>query len=197
MAESSNSKIINFYQPDNRFLIPINNFHIPKKLFKLFKKNNYTFKINTEFENVISRCQLTKRKDKDTWINDIILDSYINLHYKKMCHSVECFNDKKLIGGLYGVHIGGCFFGESMFSETSNASKFCLLYLIAILKKNLFLILDSQFYNNHLVQFGAYEIINEQYIKKLKISINYSRNFIFIKDFQEVLSLLQPASQKS
>ena len=89
-----------------------------------------------------------------------------------MAHSIECYDQNKLIGGLYGVHIGGCFFGESMFSELSNTSKFCLLYLIAILKKNLFSILDSQFYNEHLIQFGAFEIKNKDYLEKLTASLN-------------------------
>jgi len=197
MADNSTSKIINLYQPKKRFIIPIENFHIPKKLFKLFKKNTYTFKINNDFENVISKCQLANRKDKGTWINNIILDTYINLHYQKMAHSVECYNQNKLIGGLYGVHIGGCFFGESMFSDLTNTSKFCLLFLIAILKKNLFSILDSQFYNDHLMQFGAFEISNEDYLTKLKKNLNYDRNFTFIENFQEVLLLLQPNSHKS
>jgi leucyl/phenylalanyl-tRNA--protein transferase len=197
MAKNSNSEVINLYQPKKRFIIPIKNFHVPKKLFKLFKQNTYTFKINNNFENVISKCQLANRKDNGTWINSIILDSYLNLHYEKMAHSVECYDQNKLIGGLYGVHIGGCFFGESMFSELSNTSKFCLLYLIAILKKNLFSILDSQFYNEHLIQFGAYEIKNEIYLEEITTSINYNRTFNFIENFQEVLSLLQPNNHKS
>ena len=197
MAENINSEIINLYQPKKRFIIPIENFHVPKKLFKLFKKNNYTYKINNNFENVISNCQLGNRKDNGTWINNIILDSYINLHYEKMAHSVECYDKNQLIGGLYGVHIGGCFFGESMFSELSNTSKFCLLYLIAILKKNSFSILDSQFYNEHLIQFGAFEIKNKIYLEKLTSSINENKAFNSIKNFQEVLSLLQPNSHKS
>jgi leucyl/phenylalanyl-tRNA---protein transferase len=197
MAENVSSEIINLYQPKKRFIIPIDNFHVPKKLFKLFKRNNYTFKINNNFENVISNCQLANRKDNTTWINSIILDSYINLHYEKMAHSVECYAQNRLIGGLYGVHIGGCFFGESMFSESSNTSKFCLLYLIAILKKNLFSILDSQFYNEHLIQFGAFEIKNKIYLEKIKASINNNRTFTFIENFQEVLSLLHPNSHKS
>jgi leucyl/phenylalanyl-tRNA---protein transferase len=197
MADNANSEFINLYQPKKRFIIPIDNFHIPKKLFKLFKKNNYTFKINNNFENVISKCQLASRKDNGTWINNIILDSYINLHYEKIAHSVECYDQNKLVGGLYGVHIGGCFFGESMFSELSNTSKFCLLYLIAILKKNLFTILDSQFYNEHLIQFGAFEIKNKIYLEKLTASINNIRTFTFIENFQEVLSLLQPNNHKS
>ncbi len=197
MADNISTEIVNLYKPKKRFLIPINNFHVPKKLFKLFKKNNYTFCINNNFENVISQCQLANRKGDGTWINDTILKSYINLHKYKMCHSLECYKEGRLVGGLYGVHIGSCFFGESMFSNFSNTSKFCLLYLIAILKKNLFSILDSQFYNKHLIQFGAYEIDNKKYLEKLKSNITHHRNFTFIRDFQEVLSLLQPSSQRS
>ena len=197
MAENAKSEIVNLYQPKKRFIIPIDNFHVPKKLFKLFKRNTYTFKINNNFENVIAKCQLANRKDNGTWINSIILDSYLNLHYEKMAHSIECYDQNKLIGGLYGVHIGGCFFGESMFSELSNTSKFCLLYLIAILKKNSFSILDSQFYNEHLIQFGAFEIKNKIYLEKLTASIDNDRAFNFIENFQEVLSLLQPSNHKS
>lgn len=197
MAENFDSEFINLYQPKKRFIIPIDNFHVPKKLFKLFRRNTYTFKINNNFKNVISKCQLANRKDNGTWINNIILDSYLNLHYEKIAHSVECYDQNQLIGGLYGVHIGGCFFGESMFSELSNTSKFCLLYLIAILKKNLFSILDSQFYNEHLIQFGAFEIENKIYLEKLTVSINDNRAFTFIENFQEVLSLLQLNSHKS
>ena len=197
MADNADSEVINLYQPKKRFLIPINNFHVPKKLFKLFKKNTFTFKINNNFESVISKCQLANRKDNGTWINSIILDSYLNLHYEKMAHSVECYDQNRLIAGLYGVHIGGCFFGESMFSELPNTSKFCLLYLVAILKKNLFSILDSQFYNEHLVQFGAFEIENKIYLEELTARINDKRAFTFIENFQEALSLLQPNSHKS
>ena len=197
MAENAESEVINLFQPKKRFIIPIENFHVPKKLFKLFKRNTYTFKINNNFENVIAKCQLANRKDNGTWINSIILDSYLNLHKEKMAHSVECYDQNKLIGGLYGVHIGGCFFGESMFSEISNTSKFCLLYLIAILKKNSFSILDSQFYNEYLIQFGAFEIENKIYLEKLKLSINKDRTFTFIESFQEILSLLQPSNHKS
>jgi leucyl/phenylalanyl-tRNA--protein transferase len=197
MADNANTEVINLYQPKKRFLIPINNFHVPKKLFKLFKKNTFTFKINNNFESVISKCQLANRKDSGTWISNIILNSYLNLHYEKIAHSVECYDQNKLIGGLYGVHIGGCFFGESMFSDLSNTSKFCLLYLIAILKKNLFSILDSQFYNEHLIQFGAFEIKNKIYLEKLTARINDNKVFTSIENFQEVLSLLQPNNHKS
>ena len=197
MAENNSSEKVNLYQPKNRFIIPINNFHVPKKLLREFKKNTFTFKMNSNFENVIYNCQNINRKDNGTWINKIILNTYINLHYYNLCHSIECYENNNLVGGLYGVHIGACFFGESMFGKLSNVSKFCLIYLIAILRKNLFCLLDSQFYNQHLVQFGAYEISNESYMKQLRQNIITKREFVFLDDFQEVLSLIQPTNIKS
>ena len=197
MADSKYSEEIKFYKPKLRFIIPISNFRYSKKLFKEFKKTKYSFKIDYNFSKVIELCKEIKRKDKDTWINKIILDTYIELHKIGKCHSVECYEDDNLIGGLYGLHIGSCFFGESMFSLKTNTSKFCLLYLLAILKKNNFSILDSQFFNPHLVQFGAYEIETEIYENKLKESLEVESFFQDINNFQEVLSLLQSTSQRS
>ncbi len=197
MADSKYSQEIKFYKPKLRFIIPISNFHYPKKLFSEFKKNQYIFKIDQNFSKVIKSCKEIKRKDQDTWINEIILDTYIELHKTGKCHSVECYEEDKLIGGLYGLHLGSCFFGESMFSLKTNTSKFCLLYLLAILKKNKFSILDSQFFNPHLVQFGAYEIENKVYESKLKESLKIESYFKNIDSFQEVLSLLQSTNQRS
>ena len=197
MAESKYSEEIKFYKPKLRFVIPISDFHYPKKLFNEFKKTKYNFKIDYNFYKVIELCKEIKRKDQDTWINDIILDTYVELHKIGKCHSVECYEGDKLIGGLYGLHIGSCFFGESMFSLKTNTSKFCLLYLLAILKKNNFSILDSQFFNPHLVQFGAYEIESEIYESKLKESLEIKSCFKNINSFQEVLSLIQSTNQRS
>ena len=197
MADSKGSEVIKFYKPKLRFIIPIKNFHYPKKLFNDFRKTKYNFKINYNFSKVIELCKDIKRKDNGTWINSIILNTFIELHKTGRCHSVECYEDKKLVGGLYGLHIGSCFFGESMFSLKTNTSKFCLLYLLAILKKNKFSILDSQFFNPHLVQFGAYEIENEIYENKLKESLKIESCFRNIDNFQEVLSLLQSTNQRS
>ncbi len=197
MADSKYSEEIKFYKPKLRFIIPISNFRYPKKLFNEFKKKKYSFKIDHNFSKVIELCKEIKRKDKDTWINDIILDTYIELYKIDKCHSVECYEDDKLVGGLYGLHIGSCFFGESMFSLKTNTSKFCLLYLLAILKKNNFSILDSQFFNPHLVQFGAYEIETEIYENKLKKSLEIESFFEDVNNFQEVLSLLQSTNQRS
>jgi len=190
-------KSVKFYKPFKRFVLPIENFHVPKKLFYEFKKKKYIYKINSCFEEVINSCQKAERGDKGTWINDIILNTYIELFKSKKCHSVECYEDNNLIGGLYGVHLGSCFFGESMFNKKTNASKFSLLYLISILKKNSFTLLDSQFYNKHLVQFGGYEITDNKYMKKLNLSLKKKSLFIEINNFQEVLSLVQSTNHKS
>ena len=197
MADSKHSDEIKFYKPKLRFIIPISNFCYPKKLFNEFKKTKYSFKIDYNFPKVIELCKEIKRRDNDTWINDIILETFIELHKIGKCHSVECYEYEKLIGGLYGLHIGSCFFGESMFSLKTNTSKFCLLYLLAILKKNNFSILDSQFFNPHLIQFGAYEIESALYEKQLKKSLEKKSFFRNIENFQEVLSLVQSTNQIS
>jgi len=197
MAESKYSEEIKFYKPKLRFIIPISEFCYPKKLFNEFKKTKYFFKVNYDFPRVIELCKEVKRKDNDSWINDIILNTFIELHKIGKCHSVECYEDKKLIGGLYGLHLGSCFFGESMFSLKTNTSKFCLLYLLSILKKYNFSVLDSQFFNPHLIQFGAYEIENILYEKKLKASLEKETIFQNIENFQEVLSFLQSTNQRS
>ncbi len=197
MANSKHSDEVKFYKPKLRFIIPISNFYYPKKLFNDFKKTKYIFKVNYNFSGVINLCKEVKRKDNDTWINDIISDTFIELHKIGKCHSVECYENETLVGGLYGVHLGSCFFGESMFSLKTNTSKFCLLYLLAILKKYQFTVLDSQFFNPHLLQFGAYEIENELYEKQLKESLKKNSIFSNIKNFQEVLSLIQSTNQRS
>ena len=197
MGESGKLEEINYYKPNVRFIIPIINFHCPKKLFNSFKKKEYNYKINNNFLKVINLCKDVSRKDNGTWINQIIIDSYEKLHEIGVCHTVECYDNQNLIGGLYGVHLGSCFFGESMFSLKNNTSKYCLLYLIAILKKNNFTLLDSQFYNHHLLQFGAYEIDNIDYQNLLNKGLKNNCNFRNIKNFQEVLSLIQATNQRS
>ena len=197
MAESKYSDEIKFYKPKLRFIIPIKNFAYPKKLFNDFKKTQYIFKVDYNFHEVIHLCKEVKRKDNDTWINSIISNTFIELHKIGKSHSVECYENEKLIGGLYGLHLGSCFFGESMFSLKTNTSKFCLLYLLAILKKFNFSILDSQFFNPHLLQFGAYEIESEHYETKLRESLKKESLFKSINSFQEVLSLIQSTNQRS
>ena len=197
MAENAYSDEISFYKPKKRFIIPIKSFHIPKRLFLDFKKTNFNFKINSNFIQVIDNCSEINKKRKETWINPIIKNTYIHLNEIGYAKSIECYNEDKIIGGLYGVHIGKCFFGESMFSSQNNTSKFCLLFLISILINYKFTLLDSQFFNSHLLQFGAHEITNKNYELKLKNGILSSSNFPKSFSFQKSLSILQPLSHKS
>ena len=197
MAESKSSEIINFYKPEKRFIIPINNFHIPKKLFNEYKKKKYEFRINNDFLFVINKCSGPRKNEGGSWINQIIKNSYYELYKEGYAKSIECFYDEKIIAGLYGLQIGACFFGESMFSEVSNSSKMCLLFLISILKKNKFNLLDSQFYNQHLLQFGAYEILDKEYQIKLKKNINKNCLFPSHLSYEESVSILQLLIHKS
>ena len=197
MGDDLKSKEINFYKPKKRFIIPIESFHIPKSLFKEYKKNKYKFLINSNFSKVIETCSNIKRKDKDTWINNTIKTEYINLHNQGFAKSIECIKDGKIVAGLYGVHLGSCFFGESMFSTISNTSKLCLMYLISILKEYNFSLLDSQFFNPHLVQFGAYEILDKDYQQKLKNGIKNKKKFPSSFNNQKSIFILQSLIDKS
>ena len=197
MAESANSDVIHFFKPQNRFIIPIYSFHVPRKLFSEYKKNKFRFCINTQFETVINNCSIPRKIDNETWINKIIKETYLQLNQEGQAHSIECFDKNDLVAGLYGVHIGSCFFGESMFSHMSNTSKLTLLYLIALLVNNKFTLLDSQFYNSHLLQFGAYEISDYKYQQYLHQGINNPIPFPHKLNFQKTVSILQSLSQRS
>ena len=196
MAENAYESEINFYKPKIRFVIPIKSFHIPKKLFSEFKKQTYHFTINYDFYAVINNCS-EARKNSKTWINTTIKDTYFELYKEGYVKSIECYDGEKLIGGLYGVHIGSCFFGESMFSSIKNTSKLCLLFLISILNYKNFTLLDSQYYNQHLLQFGGFEITDNEYQKILKS--NLEKKCIFPEKFniQKSFSILQSISQIS
>ena len=197
MAKNAMSKEISFYKPEKRFIIPIGSFHIPKKLFREFKKNKYQFLINYNFSAVIENCAKLRIKSNETWINQTIINTFMQLKKEGYAKSIECYLENKLVGGLYGLHIGGCFFGESMFSSANNMSKLCLLFLISILLKENFKILDSQFYNTHLLQFGAYEISDLEYQKKIKKEINKKNIFLESYNHQESISILHSISHKS
>ena len=177
MAESKDDPNIFWVSPEIRGIINLKHFIVPKSLKKIIKKESFKIKINYDFLNIINCCAELNHKRKDTWINKIIIDSYTELHKLKLAISVECYHEEKLVGGLYGVHLGKFFFGESMFSRKSNASKIALVYLAAHLKKGGFETLDTQYFSRHLRQFGAIQIKQEEYLKLLKK--NDVRNLIF------------------
>lgn len=177
MAENCFTDDVNFYLPEKRFIIPIEKFHIPKKLNQELKKNKFKFKINSNFEFVLNNCAKPRYKNADTWINNVIKNTYIKLFNEGYAKSIECYYENKIVGGLYGVQIGKAFFGESMFSIITNTSKLCLVHLINILKEYNFTLLDSQYFNKHLLQFGAIEISNKEYQLRLKKSSNSNTQF--------------------
>ena len=172
MADSHDSRDIKFYDPDQRALIPIDNtlgrgVHIPRRLKRRVRQAPYAVTINKEFAAVIDACASPSDQRKDTWINPDIRRLYIALHKMGFAHSVEVWLDETLVGGLYGVALRAAFFGESMFTRKSDASKIALVHLMARLRHGGFLLLDAQFTNDHLRQFGITEINREDFQYRL------------------------------
>lgn len=159
---------IEWYSPNPRAIFPIYQIKPSHSTKKILKRAIFEVQFDTCFECVIIGCS----NRPDSWINDVIINSYINLHKLGFAHSVETYKDGKLVGGLYGVAIGGAFFGESMFSLISNASKVAFYHLIEHLKKKGFVLLDSQFINEHTKLLGAIEIPMYQYLKILKHAVS-------------------------
>lgn len=166
MADSATGHI-HWYSPDPRAIIPIYSVKPSHSVRQLLKRGAFEIRRDHNFEQVIMQCA----RRPETWINDTIVNSYINLHRLGYAHSVEAYQDGKLVGGLYGVTINAAFFGESMFSLVSNASKVAFYHLVEHLKYKGFVLLDSQFINPHTKMLGAIEISRSQYLKILKIAI--------------------------
>lgn len=178
MADSATSPFYEFYQPDMRGQLPIRDLHIPKRLLKTVKQFPYEVTVDQAFEEVIDGCANSAKGRESTWINAPIKEMFMKLHQKGHAHSVECHENGKVVGGLYGLAIGAVFCGESMFSTARDASKIALVHLCARLDKGGFTILDTQFTNEHLEQFGIYEIPQEKYEKKIKTAMNKKADFL-------------------
>ena len=160
---------IRWYSPDPRGIIPLDQFHVPSRLARLVRAGKFRVEVDRSFDAVIRACADTDRKDDDpgTWIDEEIFASYVELHRLGLAHSVETWQDGRLVGGLYGVALGGAFFGESMFHRATDASKVALAGLVARLRAHGFLLLDVQWVTPHLEQFGAIEIRRSAYLKHL------------------------------
>lgn len=169
MSNSREDKEVFFVDPEYRTLIPIKGFHFSKSLKRLIKKRPFNITINKCFPDVIRACAIYNRDE--TWINLRIQNLFISLNEMKYAHSIECWQDKKLVGGIYGLAIGTVFFAESMFSKVPNGSKIALSNLVAKLWQENFKILDVQFLNEHLIQFGAFEITKSQFKEKLALAL--------------------------
>lgn len=183
MAYNGDSPYVHWICPDERGQLPILDLHVPTSLKKLVRKNAkrndaFTISFDTDFEGVMRECAAFREDRPETWINEPIIKAYCTLHERGHAHSVECRNTKgKLVGGLYGVSVGSAFFGESMFSRESNASKVALVHLCARLWKGGYTLLDTQFVNEHLKQFGVYEVSHGAYIERLRVATKLNADF--------------------
>jgi leucyl/phenylalanyl-tRNA--protein transferase len=165
---------ISWYSPDPRAIIPLDAFKISRSLRQAIHKGIFDMRIDTAFERVIRACA----ERDETWISDEIISVYSQLHRRGFAHSVESWQGRKLVGGLYGVAVHGAFFGESMFSRATNASKVALVHLVDRLKQRKFRLLDTQFMNEHVRQFGANEISRATYLNLLAEALNVETTFL-------------------
>lgn len=178
MADAETGEI-NWYRPDPRAIIPIDTYQPSRSLKPILNKGIFEIKVDQQFRRVMEFCAEPRPYEPETWISTELIDVYTELHHMGFAHSVEAYVEGELVGGLYGVHIGAAFFGESMFTRASNASKVCFHYLIELLRKNNFELLDSQFMNDNVKRYGAIEISRTAYEKRLAKAINRSCNFVF------------------
>ena len=171
MASAHDAEEIYFYEPDWRGVLPLSPPHIPRRLLRFVRQTDWTVTVDKDFRAVIQGCSEIRPERQDSWINPEIKRLYLSLHKLGFAHSVEVWKDTDLIGGLYGIHLGSAFFGESMFSRRSNASKLALAHLMARLYYAGFSLLDAQFSNDHLLQFGLIEISKQQFQNQLKTAL--------------------------
>lgn len=174
MARSRDDDAFDIVAPPVRALLPITGLHVPKRLRRTLLHFPFQVKVDTAFSKVISCCADVR---EDTWINDHIISLFCQLHAMGIAHSVECWDGPRLVGGLYGLVLGSAFCGESMFSLEDDASKIALVHLAARLKRAEFKLLDSQFRNPHLDQFGLYEMPQEDYVPLMSAGLRDVRSF--------------------
>jgi leucyl/phenylalanyl-tRNA--protein transferase len=171
MAESADDPEIFWVEPETRGVLPLDEFHVSKSLAKIIRKKPFDLRVDTDFQGVMALCAAPADDRPSTWINSTIRKLYSELHRMGHAHSVEAWEGDELIGGLYGVSLGSAFFGESMFSRRTNASKICLVHLVERLKAKGFTLLDTQFTTEHLKTFGAVDIPKDEYLALLKAAV--------------------------
>lgn len=176
MALTQDDPELYWFCPEERGVLPLDTFHTPRSLEKVMRKHPFTLKVDTAFEQVIRACGTVTADRHETWINEEIVRLYTALFDMGHAHSVETWLDGELVGGLYGVSLGGAFFGESMFSRRSEASKVALVTLVEILREAGYALLDTQYVNDHLKQFGVEAISKKRYKTKLEKALNASPN---------------------
>ena len=197
MADSADSREIKFYDPDVRALIPLawqegarHEFHLPRRLARTVRNQPFTVTINRNFAAVIDECAALRDGRKETWINRDIRQLYVALHRLGFAHSLEVWKEDRLVGGLYGVALRAAFFGESMFSRRTDASKVALVHLVARLRFGGFRLLDAQFTNDHLLQFGIHEIGRERFQARLADALAHPADLHLEEDSQPMVEAM-------
>ena len=177
MAEHRNERGLFWVDPEQRGILPLDHFHLPRRLARTVRHGPFSVSVDRDFAATIRACAEPGPGRRDTWINDEIIALYVELHELGYAHSVECRQETALLGGLYGVSLGGAFFGESMFSRATDASKVALVHLVARLRAGGYRLLDTQFLTKHLAQFGAVEIAREKYLALLADALRHDADF--------------------
>ncbi len=177
MASPEENNEIFWYRPDPRAILPLHKFNVSRSMRKTIKSGLFEIRYDTSFEAVMRACAEPKPGRDSTWISEEIVDAYVQLHRMGFAHSVETWLEGKLVGGLYGVAIRAAFFGESMFHRETDASKVALFYLVEKLREEAFILLDVQYSNKHLEQFGIEEISLEEYELILREALSSERGW--------------------
>jgi leucyl/phenylalanyl-tRNA--protein transferase len=170
---------IRWFSPDPRGIIPLDGFTVPRRLARVWRQGRFRITVDAAFVEVMRSCAEIERDPDDpgTWITDEIVESYAALHTRGLAHSVEAWRDDRLVGGLYGVALGGAFFGESMFHRETDASKIALMALVERLNARGYVLLDTQWTTPHLEQFGATEIPRREYLRRLERALRVDATF--------------------
>lgn len=172
MADGNGS--VEFYRSDPRAVLELDALHVSKSLARVIRQGKYEVFLNRDFEGVIRACA----EREETWINADIVQGFVQLHEEGKAHSIEAYKEDELVGGLYGVTLGGAFMGESMFSRMPDASKVCLFYLVERLKELGYVLLDCQIQNDHLARLGAVEISDGEYLERLDRALKLNCSFV-------------------
>ena len=197
MAESRRDDEIHWIDPELRGILPLDGLHVPRRLRRTIRQRPFEVRIDSDFAGVIQACATPAADRRDTWINSPIEQLYTDLHNMGFAHSVECWRDGELVGGLYGVSLGAAFFGESMFSREKDASKVALVYLVQLLLQGGYQLLDTQFQTPHLSRFGVIEISRDQYRARLSRAVQSHAQFPLEVSEEAMEAFLQSITQTS
>lgn len=197
MAESAENPSLFWVDPERRGVLPLDTFHVPRRLARTVRSDKFTVRIDRSFDATIRACAKSTEWRPSTWINQKIIDLFTDLYRRGAAHSVECWTGDDLVGGLYGVSLGGAFFGESMFSKERDASKVALVHLVARLKAGGYKLLDTQFVTAHLARFGAVEVTRTVYHRLLGQALSVKGDFYAMDRHMSGAEVLQSITQTS